>query len=734
MKSKKTIFTWILALTITLSFGQTKDPILMKVGDKTVTKEEFKAIFTKNLKDSVITQQALDEYMVLFTKFKLKVTEAESMGLDTTTKFREELAGYRKQLARPYMTDVVMSDELVKEAYERMKEEIRASHILVKCELDAMPKDTLVAYNKAIAFRDRILKGEDFAKVAASKTGSEDPSATKNGGDIGYFTALQMVYPFETACYKMKVGDISKPVRTRFGYHIIKITDKRAARGQVKVSHILISSKEEDDQVAKDAALKKANEILDKAKAGEDFSNLAKQFSDDQSSAKKGGELQVFGPGKMVMEFEDASFALNNTGDISGLVKTAYGYHVIKLLEKIPVQTFDEMKGQLKQKIARDSRAVIPKKAFNDKLKKKYKFKETLATLDIFNSGVDTSILKGNWRKEYMMAAKGYVRPTGSGNNKEGEGLIKDVNDEKVVKEVPVKEVIPVDPNKVAAMKNKIMFSFADKKLSQYDFAVYLEANQRNDKDVDLKKYIEASYRYFVQDQLNSYEDSRLEIIYPEFRLLMKEYRDGILLFELTDQKVWNKAVKDTAGLRAFHNERKANYMWPVRYDTDIYTCSSKEIAESLNKDLINGYIEKEKIVPVPVEDPNAKKKKKDKSKKTVVPEMEKIPVTNELLKEKYNKDSQLNLKIEAGKFAKEDKDILNSTNLQPGFSQIIEKNGQYVIVKIKEVLQPMPKTLSEAKGVITADYQGYLEANWIAELQKKYKVEVFKDVLYSIK
>jgi peptidyl-prolyl cis-trans isomerase SurA len=282
-------------------------------------------------------------------------------------------------------------------------------------------------------------------------------------------------------------------------------------------------------------------------------------------------------------------------------------------------------------------------------------------------------------------------------------------------------------------MKSKIMFSFADKKFSQYDFAVYLEANQRSDKEMEMSKYIQSSFRSFVNDELNSYEDSRLEQIYPEFRLLMKEYRDGILLFELTDQKVWNKAVKDTAGLRAFHNERKSNYMWPVRYDSDIYTCSTKEIAESLNKDLVNGYIEKEKIVPVPAEDPNAKKKKK-KSKTPVGPEMEKIPVTNDLLKEKYNKDSQLSLKIEAGKFAKEDKEILNSTNLQPGLSQIIEKNGQYFIVKIKEVMQPMPKTLSEAKGVITADYQGYLEANWIAELEKKYKVEVFKDVLYSIK
>lgn len=740
MKSKKTILTGILALTMVISFGQTKDPILMKVGSKSVTKEEFKAIFTKNLKDSVITQKALDEYMVLFTKFKLKVTEAEALGLDTTQKFRDELAGYRKQLARPYMTDNAMSEELVKEAYDRMKEEIRASHILVKCELDAIPKDTLAAYNKALAFKNRILKGEDFATVAGSKTGSDDPSAVKNGGDIGYFTAMQMVYPFESACYKMKAGEISNPIRTKFGYHIIKITDRRAARGQVKVAHILIASKDDDDPMAKEAASKKATEILDKLKAGDDFSNLAKQFSDDQSSAKKGGELAMFGPGKMVLEFENASFELKNVGDYSGLVKTSYGYHIIKLLEKVPLQTFEEMKGSLKQKISRDSRSVIPKKAFVDKLKAKYKYKETISSLDLFYTGVDTSILHGRWRKEYIMAAKTYVRPTGSGSNsnKGGEGLIKDVKEakiEKIEKDV-VKEVIPVDPKKVEAMKKKIMFSFADKKLSQYDFAVYLEANQRNDKDVDLKKYIEASYRYFMQDQLNTYEDSRLEEIYPEFRLLMKEYRDGILLFELTDQKVWNKAVKDTAGIRAFYNERKSKYMWPVRYDSEIYTCASLEIANNLSKDLTAGYIEKEKVKPVEeVKDEKSKSKSKSKDKsKNTGPEMEKIPLTNELLKEKYNKDSQLNLKIESGKYAKEDKEILKSTNLKVGMSQVIEKDGQFIVVKIKEVLQPMSKTLAEAKGVITADYQGFLEAAWIAELEAKYKVEVFKDVLYSIK
>lgn len=696
MKRRNTIITLILALTTGISFAQKKDPVLMKVGDKTVTKEEFKAIFTKNLKDSVITQAALDEYMVLFTKFKLKVTEAESLGLDTTKKFREELIGYRKQLARPYLTDMAMSDEMVKEAYERMKEEIRASHILVKCELDAAPKDTLAAYKKAVALRDRVIKGEDFAKVAGSKDGSEDPTAPKNGGDIGYFSALQMVYPFESACYKMKTGDISMPVRTRFGYHIIKIADRRPARGQVHVSHILVSSRDEDDPKAKEAAAKKAEEIMSKINAGEDFANLARTYSDDQSSAKKGGELGTFGPGKMVPEFEEASFALKNAGDVSPVIKTSYGYHIIKLHEKIPIQTFDEVKGQLKQKISRDSRSVLPKKAFIDKLKKKYKYKESKSTLDLFYTGVDTSILGGRWRKEYLYAASTYVRPVITPNNGD-DGLIKGINEDKKGELIKEKETIPTDAKKEAALKKKIMFSFAGKKYSQYDFAVYLEKNQRKDKVMEMKKYLDQSFHSWVNDELLNHEDSQLEVLYPEFRLLMKEYRDGILLFELTDQKVWNKAVKDTAGLRGYYNEKKSKYMWGTRYDVDIYTCNSMEIAKNVIVDVNTG-------------------------------------TTNDGLREKYNKDSQLNLKVEAGKFAKEDKEIFSMIELKPGLSQVVQKDNQFIVVKVKEVLPPMSKTLNEAKGVVTADYQNYLELQWLKELEAKYKVEVFKDVLYSIK
>ena len=214
---KKGVLSICIAMFTLASFAQ-KDPVLMTVGDNTVTKSEFEQIFFKNYKKETVSKADLDEYMELFVKFKLKVAEAEARGMDTVGDFKLELLGYRKQLARPYMVDKEMNETLIKEAYARMQKEVRASHIMVKCAENAHPEDTLIAYNKALAIRKRIIDGEDFAAVAKGKGGSEDPSAQENGGDLGYFPVFKMVYPFESAAFDMKVGEISQPVRSKYGY------------------------------------------------------------------------------------------------------------------------------------------------------------------------------------------------------------------------------------------------------------------------------------------------------------------------------------------------------------------------------------------------------------------------------------------------------------------------------------------------------------------------------------
>ncbi|MBX7093773.1 MAG: peptidylprolyl isomerase [Flavobacteriales bacterium] len=650
MKTMK-FLGFLSAICLSFSVAAQSDAVIMKVNGKPVYKSEFEAIFRKNQKETVITKESLDEYMVLFTNFKLKVTEAEELGLDTNRKFKDELYGYRKQLARPYLVDNEMTDQLVKEAYDRMQTELRASHILIKCEWDADPKDSLAAYNKAMKLRQRIVKGEDFGKVASGKGGSEDPSAVRNKGDLGWFTAFMMVYNFENACYKMNVGDVSQPVRTKFGYHVIKLTGRRPAQGTIKVAHILIGSKAEDTPEMKENARKKADEIKGRLDKGEDFATLAKQFSEDPSSNRKGGELNPFSTGKMVEEFEDAAFALKNDGDISPVIQTSYGYHIIKRLELKPLESFDAMKANLKQKVQRDSRSHLPKKSFVAKLKAKYNFKDDPKALKAFYTVVDTNIFNATW-----------------------------------------------DGKKAASLKGA-MFSFADKNYSQTDFTNYLVKNQRQIPKEDMVLFLNNIYDKWVSEELINYEDARLEQLYPEFRMLMKEYRDGILLFELTDQKVWSKAVKDSAGLHQFYEANKSNYMWPKRYDVDVYYCANSTIAKALRKDLKKG------------------------------------KMTNDQLKEKYNKESQLNLKVDGGKLSAEDNELLKkNTPAKAGLSADIQENGQVVIIRTNAIIEPMPKALNEAKGIITSDYQSYLEKTWLESLRKKYPVEINKEVLYTIK
>ncbi|MBA3705362.1 MAG: peptidylprolyl isomerase, partial [Bacteroidetes bacterium] len=390
--------TLLLALFAFNLAAQNNDAVLMSIGGSKVTVGEFENVYHKNnTKESTTDNKSLNDYVDLFVNFKLKVKEAEEMGLDTSKSFKDELGGYRKQLAQPYLTDKDVNEKLLKETYDRMQEDVRASHILVKVEESALPKDTLEAYNKIMKIRARILKGEDFNKVAAEKGISDDPSAKDNGGDLGYFTSLQMVYPFENAAYITKVGTVSMPVRTRFGYHIIKVTDRRKAQGEVLTAHIMVKTTtpmSKDDSLN---AFNKINEIYGKLKAGEKFEDLAQQFSDDKGSAKRGGELPWFGTGKMPIEFEKAAFALTAKKDFSAPMRTKYGWHIIKLNDKRGLASFEEMKAELKGKVTKDSRSQAGRVALIAKVKKEYKFKEDLKARDEFYKVMDTTLFEGNW-------------------------------------------------------------------------------------------------------------------------------------------------------------------------------------------------------------------------------------------------------------------------------------------------------------------------------------------------
>jgi peptidyl-prolyl cis-trans isomerase SurA len=648
MKSIQLLLSaFLFVLVSNTAFSQDKKAAVLTVDGEATSLEEFENIFRKNNRDSVITQQSLDDYMELFINFKLKVKEARELGLDTVTKFKSELDGYRSQLARPYLTDTDMLNGLVHEAYEHQKYEVHAQHILVKCDQNASSGDTAAAYGRIMAMRERITSGEDFAAVAKSKDGSDDPSVKDNGGDLGYFTAFQMVYTFEEAAYKTNVGEVSMPVRTRYGYHIIKVLDKRPARGEIHVAHIMVKPKSEANGELN--AETKIREIHQKLLSKEDtFENLASKFSDDGSSSKKGGELPWFGTGKMVAEFEDAAFALKTDGDISVPVKSDFGWHIIKRLGYKPLASFEEMEKKLKTDVSKDGRSEQTRNSFVQKLKKEYHYTQNMKMISKLESKVDTNIFAGK-----VNVKKGQLK--------------------------------------------KALFSVDGKTTTVGQFNEYMRKKGLTKSNLSPKDYLKSQVNRFAEEKLLSYEDSKLEQKHTPFRLLMKEYREGILLFELTDQKVWSKAVKDSAGLAAFYNNNSTKYMWPERAQTVVYTCSNKDVAKKARKMLQDG--------------------------------MDKSTIAAEL-----NKDTQLNLQIEEGVFARDERDILQKVDWAPGISKDVTDGDQIIIVEIKKIMPVAPKKLEEAKGMITSEYQTYLEQEWIKELRNKHKYSVNKDVLHSIK
>ncbi|MDF1673588.1 MAG: peptidylprolyl isomerase, partial [Vicingaceae bacterium] len=521
------------AIAFTIN-AQEKDPTLLTIGGKEVKLSEFNAIFNKNKTDKAVNEEAINEYLDLYIKFKLKVREAESLGYDTLPKFINELKGYRKQLAQPYLTDKEVTEGLIKEAYERLKQDVRASHILIRVDEEADPSDTLKAYNKIMTYRKRVLNGEAFDKVLADVISKINIDKTtkelgywdsKNGNvidgqDLGYFSAMHMVYPFETAAYTTKVGSVSAPVRSKFGYHIVYVMDKRPARGTIKTAHIMVkvdtkSPKSEETQK------KKIDELYEKLKAGDEFSSLANQYSDDKNSAKRGGELPEFNAGKMVPEYEDAAFALKNDGDYSAPFKSQYGWHIVKRLGLRELESFDVIYNTLKARISRDSRSNKSQESLMAKIKKENNFKENLKERNDFYKLISSDeFKKGEWTAE---KAKKY---------------------------------------------NKVMFGLyapdgEKKEYTQTDFALVLEKQRVKDasKDVNIKAVINRLYQKEVDKTALNFKDNRLSKTNKEFRLLMQEYRDGILLFDLTDEKVWSKAVKDSAGLESFYQTNKTNYM-----------------------------------------------------------------------------------------------------------------------------------------------------------------------------
>ncbi|MFO0357155.1 MAG: peptidylprolyl isomerase [Sphingobacteriaceae bacterium] len=696
---KKNLLNVSVLFAIAIS-ANAQEPVVMTVNDKPVTKSEFEAVFNKNNTKETTNSKSVKEYADLYALFKMKVLEAESLGLDTLTSFKNELNGYRKQLASPYLTDKNTNENLLTEAYERLKTEVKASHILIRVDESGLPKDTLEGWTRAnlirnallgknptsaqIAEYDKLLKNSTeiqslFRKkdstiyklkinsiknlaanagknpdkfLALAPVTSDDPSVVDNKGDLSYFSALDMVYPFENAAYNTKVGEISPIVRTRFGYHVVKVYDKRPSRGEILVSHIMVKIPKEGTAQDKANAETKIKELHTKLKAGDKFEDLARQFSDDKQTAEIGGQLQPFKSGRFPKSFEEAAFGLKNNNDFSEPVETPYGWHIIKRVDKKDVPAFEDMKSELKSRISRDSRSQMGRTALIERVKKENNFKENLKNRDEFKKIMDSTYLKATWSAD-----------------------------------------------RAKAFGNKEIFNLGGKSYTQNDFAKYLEKQMTIRTQDDAFEVMKPIYKTWVEETIVAFEDAQLEKKYTEFRNLVREYREGILLFDLTDQKVWSKAVRDTSGLKKYYEDHKTSYMWDERADVTIYKCQTAAIAKDVRKMMA------------------AKK-------------------TDKEIQDAVNKTSQLNLSIDNIMYLKgENKNVDDNWKVGLVAKDIEDTNEKkFLVIKVNKILAKQSKTLPECRGMVTADYQNYLETEWLNYLKNKYTVKINDDVLKTIK
>ncbi len=541
MKLKQLLLGFLI-VTACVSYAQDASKKVLFTIDKTsYYTDEFKRVYNKNIdlvKDE--SQKDLNQYLNLYIGYKLKINKAQKLGLQNNPTYLSELNSYRTQLAKNYLTDVKVTNELVLEAYNRSLKEINGSHILFLVNENATPADTLKAYNKAIAVRKKVESGEDFGALAVEF--SEDPSAKDNKGSLGYFSVFRMVYPFESAAYKTQVGQVSRPVRTRFGYHLIQINEMRPNRGEVSISHIMILKGEDKELNEKNK--NRIQELYQKLKQGERFEELAKQFSDDKSSAPNGGKMANFGSGQLSSEvFENEAFALTKETPLSKPFETDFGWHIIKLNDKFPVKSFEDLEEELKNKISRDERSRLIENSLTERLKNKYKISTDKKVYNAIAKSFTEEFYNGKWVSENV--------------------------------KTPFKEDV---------------LTINTAKFSGRDFLNYIQKNQSAALEIKpLPKMVSVLFSQFTDAEVNKFYNDNLETEFPEFANVMNEYRDGLLLFDLMEKEIWEKSKTDSLGIKAFYDLNKQKYQWNKRYDVLVVSSTKEDYIKKVEKMLKKG-------------------------------------------------------------------------------------------------------------------------------------------------
>lgn len=507
--------------------AQDDNIVLIRVGNETVTKGDFIKAYQKNNLISEASNQDLRDYLDLYINYRLKVMEAESLKMDTSKSFQKELASYKNQSAQQYLVDTEVSDQILNEAFERSKYQIRASHILVRCAQNAAPKDTLAAYHKIMQIRDKIINGMNFNDAAVEY--SEDESARDfinpqnnqkqrgNRGELGYFSVMELIYPFETAAYNTPVGQVSMPVRSQFGYHLIYVQDKVPAMAKIFVSQIFIRDSTALSGVANPEVKSKLREIQRQFGNGTaSFSSLVQQFSEDLATKGRDGSMDPFAPNRRPGNYVYAAIHLEK-GQISDPIPSTLGWHILRLDSIIYATVNDETKYMIKNRLARDVRSQKSRTAMIEKLKKEYNYQES-------GKKAMMKFFKKNLPETYFQSTR-----------------------------------IAIDSLK-GIEKLKPICTFADQSLSVVDFAHYISRFQGAKLNGTVVDFLEQIYPNFVQENMIRYENGRLIDKYPDYKDLVMEFHDGMLLYEINSKKVWNAAIQDSVGLENYYEKIKTQF------------------------------------------------------------------------------------------------------------------------------------------------------------------------------
>lgn len=702
IRSKSLLTALLLAslgvMPMSLKAQKADDPVIFEINGKKIYKSEFMKEFLRSAgvdpkaAPTACTyekRQALEDYVDLFVNYRVKLEDAFANGYDTIPELVKELKGYRNELAAPYLIDSSTLEQILHEAYSRNHYTLHAAHILVFMDKNPSPEDTLKAYQKAMSYYNRVKNGEDFSALAneASQEHFVDKGLSENGnrrfddGDLGNFTVFDMVYPFESAVYSLSVGEVSLPVRTNFGYHIIKLLDKNPYLGKCTFQHIWVASSANPSQAA--ARIRQAYEkIID----GESFASVCTNYTDDHSSADKGGLLSDLTVRQMPSEYVERLSRMK-AGEMTEPFETQYGWHILKLVSRDSLASFEEMVPYYKQRLVRDARSRKPREAFVEQSKAKYHF---------------TDYTKMYMKPVKAKGKKAQSKPVPLASLDECRAAL---SDSVFVKAWHYSDTMVTDM--------RPLFSVEDREYTAVDLLKFIESHQRSEKFYDLDTYLNNRYENFINDKVFEYADQHLEEEHNEFAELMDEYRNGLMIFSYNDSKIWSKAIKDTNGLKEFYsfysytrdinNEADAPYFWNERADIVVYSFpDSSMLAPAKAKSIIEKSIKKGW-------DTETTAKKLNGSKK-----------------------GDAEFQIAHNTVEKEHQNILQSGQWRKGVYVAPDKQGYNVIV-VSKLYDPCLKSVTEARGYYINEYQTYIENLLVKELRKKYNVFINQDVIDEI-